>query len=363
MAEAVWDEEREAEYQEQLRLEQEWYAEQERVWRELWVGRESELEAYRQWVESKIPPHLHHTLSVSPGGARLRTRMVRPDGGPPFVRPHRPSGRTGSPITGFTAKARSNMRWTLNALPWDEVPALAMVTLTYPGDWRACCPDGTTLKRHLRAFRERWRRKWGAPRGIWTLEFQPRPERPEWQQFAPHFHLYVGIPDGAELDADASDKRLVWDWAREAWFGVVKSEDYRHKYRGVHVRPCFYGKHGDGPENARKVGDYFWRESGKLQQKMAPDGFEGVKFWDVWGMEPIVEVVDVERADFVKMRRVMRQKRDQVRGVKVKIRNQDGTLVPRLRERWLDGVTVTNLQDGSAFGEQLLRWAQGSGIG
>lgn len=30
--------------------------------------------------------------------------------------------------------------------------AAAMVTLTYPGDWRRVCPDGTTAKRHFKRF-------------------------------------------------------------------------------------------------------------------------------------------------------------------------------------------------------------------
>ena len=33
--------------------------------------------------------------------------------------------------------------------------------------------------------------------------------------------------------------------------------------------------------NAKRVGDYLWRESGKLAQKAAPEGFEGVKWWDL----------------------------------------------------------------------------------
>ncbi len=46
------------------------------------------------------------------------------------------------------------MRWTWNALPWAEIERPMMITLTYPADWRTWCPDGATLKRHLRAFRE-----------------------------------------------------------------------------------------------------------------------------------------------------------------------------------------------------------------
>jgi hypothetical protein len=76
--------------------------------------------------------------------------MVSPpqwgDGG----RAGRPTGRARRPVTGFTAKARRQMRWVWNALAWDELDRLTMITLTYPADWRRWCPNGPTLKRHLR---------------------------------------------------------------------------------------------------------------------------------------------------------------------------------------------------------------------
>ena len=180
------------------------------------------------------------------------------------------TGRTGRPVTAFSTKSRRQMRWTWNALPWKQPRGTTMLTLTYPGDWRGVCPDATTLKRQLRAFRERWRRKWGAPRGTWALEFQPRPDRPEDQRYAPHFHLYVELPEGAELEQDPIDGRMAWEWARQAWWEVVGSGNAAHRYWGVHVRPCFYGRYGGGRENGKRVGDYLWRESGKLAQRRRP---------------------------------------------------------------------------------------------
>lgn len=261
-------------------------------------------------------------------------------------------------MNGFSAKSRRQMRWVWNALPWEELDRLTMLTLTYPAEWRAWCPDAVTLKRHLRAFRERWRRKWGAPRGTWALEFQPRENRPPEQQYAPHFHLYVGLPDGAVVEEDNTDRRPVWEWARQAWWEIVGSGDAAHRYWGVHVRPCFYGRSGGGRENAKRVGDYFWRESGKLAQKEVPEGFTGCKWWDVWGMTPVEHEQEIGSAEFVQMRRPLRRKRDEVTGVRVKARDADGKLVPRRRERSVDGLTVTNLSNGVKFGDQLLRWAK-----
>ena len=123
------------------------------------------------------------------------------------------------------------------------------------------------------------------------------------------------------------------------------------------IRPCHCGAYEEDRRDAKRVGDYFWRESGKLGQKLAPRGFEGVKRWDVWGLDPIEIRSEVSETEFVKMRRVLRRKRDDVAGVKVRVRDQSGRLVPRRRELSLDGITVTNLADGFAFSEKLLTWA------
>jgi hypothetical protein len=78
----------------------------------------------------------------------------------------------------------------------------------------------------------------------------------------------------------------------------------------------------------------------------------------VWGIDPIEIHSELSETEFVKMRRVLRRKRDDVAGVKVRIRDRSGKLVPRRRELSLDGVTVTNLCDGFAFSEKLLIWAE-----
>ena len=96
-----------------------------------------------------------------------------------------------------------------------------------------------------------------------------------------------GAPSDAELWHDPGTHSRFWYWARDAWWEIVKSGDPHHRRRGVHIRPCFYGAYENDKRDAKRVGDYFWRESGKLGQKVAPKGFPGVKWWDVWGIDPI----------------------------------------------------------------------------
>jgi hypothetical protein len=80
------------------------------------------------------------------------------------------------------------MRWLSATLPWEVLGArLVMLSLTYPGDWRPWVVDGREFDGRRRAFLERWRRRWGAPAGVWVKEFQ--------QSGRPHMHLYLAIPD------------------------------------------------------------------------------------------------------------------------------------------------------------------------
>jgi hypothetical protein len=184
-------------------------------------------------------------------------------------------------------------------------------------------------RKHLQAFKLRWTRQFGAPPlGMWVMEFQPRPEQPADEQFAPHLHLYVGIPDMAVLTEDAYDRRLVWDWARQAWWEIVGSGDHRHRYWGVHIRKCFFT--GEAAQKyIYKVGEYLWRESGKAQQKHVPDDFPKVgKFWDVWGL-PMTEIeLPLTEDEFLWMRRPSITLRDKKAGRKVqRPRGRDGIAV------------------------------------
>ena len=75
------------------------------------------------------------------------------------------------------------------------VMPLAMVTLTYPGNWLAVAPTGKDAKRHLANFRRRWAHAWGwRLDGAWKQEFQShrRPGGSEGER-APPFHLPMPV--------------------------------------------------------------------------------------------------------------------------------------------------------------------------
>lgn len=94
----------------------------------------------------------------------------------------------GRVIREWSQRSRNMMRFEFSGLAWEQLgDRPAMVTLTYPGDWRAWAASGPQIRKQIERFKSRWARRWGEPiRGVWVREFQERG--------APHFHLYVGLP-------------------------------------------------------------------------------------------------------------------------------------------------------------------------
>jgi len=179
-----------------------------------------------------------------------------------------------------------------------------MVTLTYPGNWEELAANGPAVAKQFRAFQERWYRRWGErTRGVWIREFQTRG--------TPHFHMYVGLPEGLDDDEyKALVRRTIrrkqaertkgkfearrtagyldgpfGRWLLRAWNEIVKGGRY-HAKRGADVAPMFWGgtvqEAEAGRVNWAKISNYLWRESGKWGQKTAPDGF--VPAGRSWGM-------------------------------------------------------------------------------
>ena len=138
-------------------------------------------------------------LQIAPGLVRVtapdlnrRERTANRNADRPAIMPSETDGRRGD-IRGWSRKSRARMIATLSEL--DLAPLYmsgdfpAMVTLTYPGDWKTVAPDGAAVKRHFKAFFKRYRRSWGEDlRCIWKLEFQYRG--------APHLHLLMVPPAG-----------------------------------------------------------------------------------------------------------------------------------------------------------------------
>jgi len=241
------------------------------------------------------------TRRVSAGGARppLSSRQV--------ARPITPASRIAE--GGQSSRSRNRVQRLLLSLPLEMLgDRAAMVTLTYPGDWRTFVKDGEQLAHHRRLFEDRWRHRFGKLMGLWFVEFQARG--------APHLHLFLRLPDVVTAEEfeglrarTALGRRLAgahgkFDgrrrvppigekygsdfamWLRTAWAEIVSGNtDRAHHRRGVDVRAMDYRTDREGPEPSRaRVAAYLAAEASKRSQKKPPEGFGDVShYYGVWG--------------------------------------------------------------------------------
>lgn len=280
----------------------------------------------------------------------------------------------GRVVRDWSARSRNNMRWQFSGLAWEDIGARpAMVTLTYPRDWRVWAPSGPVVRRHVEAFKERWRRRWGSPmRGVWVREFQKRG--------APHFHLYVGLP-GAVSDAEyralvgrtmrtrslarhvgtfearhraGPPEGAFAEWLLAAWSGCVGSGDPLHARFGADVAPFFWGGALEGvlkgEVNWGRIADYLWRESGKWGQKQVPEGFASPgRSWGRWGVRVVAAEGELGEAAAMELRRVL-----------LALRRKRGRVGRRELPRGLDGLTVYGMQKEASV--RLVEWAEATAL-
>lgn len=271
------------------------------------------------------------------------------------------------------------MRFEYGALPWELLGRRpVMITLTYPGDWELWVADARELHRHRENLKERWRRRFGTPIGVWVTEFQRRG--------APHLHLYLGLPEEvSEKEYQGLQKRTITRknlerrvgsyearsqlrapsgefamWLRKAWWEVVGSELPAHHGRGVDIATAFFSDQAEAQANRVRVAEYFWRESGKWAQKQPPEGFGGLKFYGRWGQKqgfaPVVSVTEMDERVGLELRRVLRR---MMLGKMREAALRSGRKMPRNagRSRGRDGLTVFGV-DGHVVGPTLLAWAE-----
>lgn len=235
-------------------------------------------------------------------------------------------------ITGWSAKSRAAMVRAVGSLDlscWsgDDGEAVGMVTLTAPADWLAVFPTGREFKRAVRVFTERFRKAYGPVRGIWKLEFQHRG--------APHLHVLMRVPvlgpspfcEECDHTADhlgypvrlgyghaacrcwTFERWLAWTWA-----DVVDADGLewvKHLRAGTGVD--FDTRRYSDP---RRISLYFLGHSAKSTdskeyQHVVPDAWQGPgagpgRFWGYWGLDRAEVEVDLGRAEWYAVRRVLR---------------------------------------------------------
>ena len=228
-------------------------------------------------------------MVVSPGVVALRIAAI--DNVPEWRRNQRL--RHGSAargcVTGWSVRSRRRMVRTLAECTFAG-HGWAMATLTYPGAWQEAAPTPKIAHEHLRTLQKRWERRWGPCEAAWKLEFQRRG--------APHFHLLLRIP-GLALP-------VLRAWLLSTWAAIVNSGDERHARAGTSVDVSWRG--WDGPA---AIARYFAKHglwATKEYQHDVPDAWDSSgRWWGVWNLERVREVVQLDDDAAVCARRLLRK--------------------------------------------------------
>lgn len=291
-----------------------------------------------------------HFVSLSPASVKVSKLSTLPYEKPANYQPRKQ-------ITEWSKKSRSNMvavLCSLNYLPMFEnggIPAL--ITLTYPKNFRTLCPSAKEATRHLKLFRQRYERAYGKIRAIYKWEFM--------RSGSPHAHIFI-VPPG--------DPNFRF-WLSKTWADIVAEpdpEEYaKHLKAGTGLD---YGK-GLRSTDPKRLAVYFSkhsspnREGDKEYQNQVPDfwkeGGSVGRFWGRWGLSVAVATVEVTAEEALFISRTLRKwARANVKPRKVvvwRVNTKTGELRKRRvnrrpkRMKRREGFCAVN--DGSVMGTQL----------
>ncbi|MEO6087746.1 MAG: hypothetical protein ABIQ18_32005 [Umezawaea sp.] len=181
-------------------------------------------------------------------------------------------------ITEFSRVARTHMRGFFADLDYAPLfgthgrPA-AMLTVTYPGCWLRVAPNGTTVKKHLKALRKRFIRKFGEDMPcIWKLEFQYRIDKNTHvikactcedcdgrdDGRAPHVH-FLAVPPRVDKDGNAVN---FPQWFSATWANIVAHPDPIHRANHLAAGTNVNWQKGLTMIDPRRVTTYFAKHSG-----------------------------------------------------------------------------------------------------
>lgn len=267
-------------------------------------------------------------------------------------------------ITGWSRKSRANMVRSLCELDYaplfgDPTRLLAMVTLTYPGDWLTVAPNGKAVKDHLRRFRKRYRRAWEEDFAcVWKLEFQRRG--------APHVHMLCRPPHGH------TKGRTFREWLSWAWADVVAHPDPVQRMKHEAAGTAIDWNEGLRSTDPRRVAVYFTKHgafAAKEYQHCVPEAWQEPgqgpgRFWGYWGLAKATRGVEVSPQTAVEAARIVRRwarAQGTTRQVLApRVNHETGQVRYRKQRRRVDrlrsGRGWVSVNDGPAFASQLARW-------
>jgi hypothetical protein len=203
------------------------------------------------------------------------------------TRPHtRHGGGTKGRIKGFSRVSRRNLLRRLASINRTAFSAskgrLISITLTYPAEYPQ---DPEVCKGHLKAFRKRLQRKYGAFAAFWRLGIQ---ERGAW-----HFHLLLFVP------LSFSSVREARRFISSSWYEVCGEISEGHLHAGTRVEEVRSWKRATS-----------YSEKYLAKKEEFPEGSETERIWGVWNQELLLvrwETIQISLRDAFRIRRVFRK--------------------------------------------------------
>jgi hypothetical protein len=189
-------------------------------------------------------------------------------------------------VRGFSRASRRNLLLRLASINRRAFRAfkgrMIFVTLTYPREY----PEYPELcKRHLKAFRKRLQRVYGAFAGFWRLGIQ---RRGAW-----HFHLLLFV--GPSIGPVRELRRFI----SSSWYEITGKVSEGHLRTGTRV---------EAVKKWKKATSYVERYMAKPEE--FPEGLQTGRIWGVWNEELLPvrwETTTVSLRDAYKIRRIYRK--------------------------------------------------------
>lgn len=302
--------------------------------------------------DQQPPTVAKHYISLSPASVRVSKKSLIQATKSSNYQPRKQ-------IKAWSKKSRSNMVAVLCSLDYSpmfengDIPAL--ITLTYPKNFRALASTAKVATRHLKLFRQRYERAFGKIRAIYKWEFM--------RSGSPHVHIFMVPPNNPTFKT----------WLSNTWADIVgetdPAEHAKHVKAGTAVD---YGK-ALRSTDPKRIAVYFSKHSSpnshgaKEYQNQPPDfwvqsGSVG-RFWGRWGLESVVATKEVSEQQAVFIARVLRKwskANNKPRKVHVwRVRIKTGVVyqrkVFRRNKRMKKTQGFCSVNDGSTMGKQLAR--------
>lgn len=163
-------------------------------------------------------------------------------------------------LTKLSNKSMRNMKFTCNNM---EMDFQSMITLTYPKEYET---DGKIVKKHLKYYMEKIKRRYPEYKYFWFLEFQKRG--------APHYHILtdINIKDIESTEEKIKLNKEIVEDLHNCWIETVNSDDIKHVKAGTRIEAIRLGRNG--------MGSYVRKYAKKQEQKKVPQNYTDVgRFW------------------------------------------------------------------------------------